>query len=87
MQQRDIDDHCDAVRCALIMKVYSHLTLLLVPSVWLRPSKKQEEADAAKLLFAVPGGDHLILLNVFNKYILSISPLPANMYGIHSQLC
>ncbi|KAG1772411.1 P-loop containing nucleoside triphosphate hydrolase protein [Suillus occidentalis] len=45
--------------------------MLSVPSVWLRPSKKQVEADAAKLLFAVPGGDHLILLNVFNEYILN----------------
>ncbi|KAG1855776.1 hypothetical protein C8R48DRAFT_806227, partial [Suillus tomentosus] len=37
--------------------------------VWLRPSNKREEAYAAKALFAVPGGDHLTLLNVYNNYI------------------
>ncbi|KAG1885069.1 P-loop containing nucleoside triphosphate hydrolase protein [Suillus subluteus] len=40
-----------------------------LPNVWLRPSKKREEADAAKALLTVPGGDHLILLNVYNEYI------------------
>ncbi|KAG1872440.1 P-loop containing nucleoside triphosphate hydrolase protein [Suillus subalutaceus] len=43
--------------------------MLSVPNVWLRPSKKREEADAAKALLTVPGGDHLILLNVYNEYI------------------
>jgi pre-mRNA-splicing factor ATP-dependent RNA helicase DHX15/PRP43 len=43
--------------------------MLSVPNVWLRPSNKREEADAAKALFAVPGGDHLMLLNVYNEYI------------------
>jgi len=40
-----------------------------VPNVWLRPSHKREEADAAKALLTVPGGDHLTLLNVYNNYI------------------
>jgi pre-mRNA-splicing factor ATP-dependent RNA helicase DHX15/PRP43 len=43
--------------------------MLSVPNVWLRPSNKREEADAAKALLTVPGGDHLSLLNVFNEYI------------------
>ncbi|KAG1872441.1 P-loop containing nucleoside triphosphate hydrolase protein [Suillus subalutaceus] len=43
--------------------------MLSVPNVWLRPSNKREEADAAKALLTVPGGDHLMLLNVYNKYI------------------
>ncbi|KAG2129133.1 P-loop containing nucleoside triphosphate hydrolase protein [Suillus clintonianus] len=43
--------------------------MLSVPNVWLRPSNKRQEADAAKALLTVPGGDHLMLLNVYNKYI------------------
>ncbi|KAG1751208.1 P-loop containing nucleoside triphosphate hydrolase protein [Suillus lakei] len=43
--------------------------MLSVPNVWLRPSNQQEEADAAKALLTVPGGDHLSLLNVYNEYI------------------
>ncbi|KAG2342230.1 P-loop containing nucleoside triphosphate hydrolase protein [Suillus weaverae] len=43
--------------------------MLSVPNVWLRPSNKREEADAAKAMLTVPGGDHLILLNVYNEYI------------------
>ncbi|KAG2129132.1 P-loop containing nucleoside triphosphate hydrolase protein [Suillus clintonianus] len=43
--------------------------MLSVPNVWLRPSNKRKEADAAKALLTVPGGDHLMLLNVYNKYI------------------
>ncbi|KAG1822834.1 P-loop containing nucleoside triphosphate hydrolase protein [Suillus subaureus] len=43
--------------------------MLSVPNVWLRPSNKLKEADAAKALFTVPGGDHLMLLNVYNRYI------------------
>ncbi|KAG2112206.1 P-loop containing nucleoside triphosphate hydrolase protein, partial [Suillus discolor] len=44
-------------------------SMLSVPNVWLRPSNKREEADAAKALLTVPGGDHLMLLNVYNEYI------------------
>ncbi|KAG2364423.1 P-loop containing nucleoside triphosphate hydrolase protein [Suillus spraguei] len=43
--------------------------MLSVPNVWLRPSNRREEADAAKALLTVPGGDHLMLLNVYNEYI------------------
>ncbi|KAG2037846.1 P-loop containing nucleoside triphosphate hydrolase protein [Suillus americanus] len=43
--------------------------MLSVPNVWVRPSNKRKEADAAKALLTVPGGDHLMLLNVYNEYI------------------
>lgn len=45
-----------------------------VPNVWLRPPNQRREADAAKALLSVPDGDHLTLLNVYNNYILSMSP-------------
>lgn len=40
----------------------------LVPNVWIRPPNKRKEADAAKQMFAVPDGDHLTFLNVYNHY-------------------
>ncbi|KAG2047895.1 P-loop containing nucleoside triphosphate hydrolase protein [Suillus hirtellus] len=50
-------------------EILSIAAMLSVPNVWLRPSHKREEADAAKALLTVPGGDHLTLLNVYNNYI------------------
>ncbi|KAG1786637.1 P-loop containing nucleoside triphosphate hydrolase protein [Suillus plorans] len=50
-------------------EILSITAMLSVPNVWLRPSNKREEADAAKVLLTVPGGDHLMLLNVYNNYI------------------
>lgn len=44
------------------------LTSLSVPNVWARPNNMRKEADAAKALLTVPGGDHLTLLNVYNTY-------------------
>ena len=46
-----------------------------VPNVWLRPSAKKLEADAARARLTVPDGDHLTLLNVYNQYMHSASPL------------
>ncbi|KAG1733870.1 P-loop containing nucleoside triphosphate hydrolase protein [Suillus paluster] len=43
--------------------------MLSVPNVWLRPSDQRNEADAARAVLTVPGGDHLTLLNVYNNYI------------------
>ncbi|KAJ6596796.1 P-loop containing nucleoside triphosphate hydrolase protein [Mycena vulgaris] len=42
--------------------------MLSVPNVWLRPNNQRREADAAKALLAVPDGDHLTMLNVYNEY-------------------
>ena len=41
---------------------------LAVPNIWIRPNNKRKEADIAKQLLSIPEGDHLTLLNVFDKY-------------------
>lgn len=46
--------------------------------MWIRPNNQRKEADAAKALLSVPGGDHLTLLNVYNSYReskLNFSPI------------
>ncbi|KZO97381.1 P-loop containing nucleoside triphosphate hydrolase protein [Calocera viscosa TUFC12733] len=43
--------------------------MLSVPNVYVRPPNMRKEADAAKALLAVPDGDHLSLLNVYNNYM------------------
>jgi len=40
----------------------------IVPNIWMRPIHKQKEADRAKWLMSLPGGDHLTLLNAYNQY-------------------
>ena len=53
-----------------------------VPYFWIRPYNRRSEADIAKQLLSVPGGDHLTFLNVFKEYQKSThrfnfcSPLP-----------
>ncbi|KAF5366361.1 hypothetical protein D9757_011476 [Collybiopsis confluens] len=42
--------------------------MLSVPNLWLRPPDQRAAADQAKALLAVPEGDHLTLLNVYNSY-------------------
>ena len=43
----------------------------------MRPIHKQREADRAKWLLSLPGGDHLTILNAYNQYRQSkISPAP-----------
>lgn len=44
------------------------LISITVPNVWVRPNNQRKEADSAKALLSVPGGDHLTLLNVYNSY-------------------
>ena len=34
----------------------------------MRPINRQKEADRAKWLLSLPGGDHLTLLNAYNQY-------------------
>lgn len=48
--------------------------LLPVPNVWMRPIQKQKEADRAKALLSLPGGDHLTFLNAYNQYRRSNHP-------------
>ncbi|KAF8582410.1 P-loop containing nucleoside triphosphate hydrolase protein [Ramaria rubella] len=49
-------------------EILTLVAMLSVPNVWIRPNNQRKEADAAKALLSVPGGDHLTLLNVYNNY-------------------
>lgn len=44
------------------------VSMLSIQSVFYRPKDKQQEADQRKARFHHPYGDHLTLLNVFNKW-------------------
>ena len=48
-----------------------------VPNVWMRPIYRQKEADRAKRLLSLPGGDYLTFLNAYNHYRES-NPPPAS---------
>ncbi|KAI0641833.1 P-loop containing nucleoside triphosphate hydrolase protein [Trametes meyenii] len=50
-------------------EILTIVTMLSVPNVWLRPSNRRKEADAAKAMLTVPDGDHLTLMNVYNQYM------------------
>lgn len=50
-------------------EVLTLVAMLSVPPVHVRPNNKRNEADAAKAAFAIPGGDHLGLINVYNMYL------------------
>lgn len=51
-------------------EILSIAAMLSVPSVFVRPSQptQRQAADAARLEFAHPDGDHLTLLNVYHAY-------------------
>ncbi|XP_068854704.1 pre-mRNA-splicing factor ATP-dependent RNA helicase DHX16 [Aphelocoma coerulescens] len=40
-------------------------------AVFYRPKDKVLHADSARVAFSVPGGDHLVLLNVYNQWVAS----------------
>jgi pre-mRNA-splicing factor ATP-dependent RNA helicase DHX15/PRP43 len=42
-----------------------------VPNVYLRPNNALKEAAIAKKALAIPEGDHLSLLNVYNSWVES----------------
>ena len=44
------------------------VSMLSVPSVFIRPRERQDEADKAHEHFSVPESDHLTLLNVYNQW-------------------
>lgn len=58
---------CDKYSC--VNEVLSIVSMLNVPSVFIRPRDQQEQADREKNKFSHPDGDHLTLLNVFNAYV------------------
>ena len=49
-------------------ELLSIVSMLSVPSAFLRPADAKKAADEAKELFAHPDGDHLTLLNVYHAY-------------------
>lgn len=49
-------------------EILSLVSLLSVPSVFIRPSNARAQADDMKMLFAHPDGDHLTLLNVYHAW-------------------
>ncbi|EJD36031.1 pre-mRNA-splicing factor ATP-dependent RNA helicase PRP43 [Auricularia subglabra TFB-10046 SS5] len=50
-------------------EILTIVAMLSVPNVFSRPPNRRKEADAAKAMLTVPGGDHLTLLNVYNEYM------------------
>ncbi|EJD38154.1 pre-mRNA-splicing factor ATP-dependent RNA helicase PRP43 [Auricularia subglabra TFB-10046 SS5] len=50
-------------------EILTIVAMLSVPNVFSRPPNLRKEADAAKAMLTVPGGDHLTLLNVYNEYM------------------
>ena len=51
----------------------------VVANVWTRPIHRQREADQAKWLLSLPGGDHLTLLNAYSQYRQSNSSLTSSL--------
>lgn len=49
-------------------EILSIVSLLSVPSPWLRPNKERKRADEMKNQFAHPDGDHLTLLNLYHAF-------------------
>ncbi|KZW03152.1 P-loop containing nucleoside triphosphate hydrolase protein [Exidia glandulosa HHB12029] len=50
-------------------EILTIVAMLSVPNVFVRPPNLRKEADAAKAMMTVPGGDHLTMLNVYNEYM------------------
>ncbi|KAF8335363.1 pre-mRNA-splicing factor ATP-dependent RNA helicase PRP43 [Cantharellus anzutake] len=53
-------------------EVLTIVSMLSVPTVFLRPPDRRAEADSARALFTVPESDHLTLLTVFNNYMRNL---------------
>ncbi|KAI1796706.1 P-loop containing nucleoside triphosphate hydrolase protein [Ganoderma leucocontextum] len=49
-------------------EILTIIAMLSIPNIWLRPCNQRAEADCAKQLFAIPEGDHLTLMSVYNAY-------------------
>jgi pre-mRNA-splicing factor ATP-dependent RNA helicase DHX15/PRP43 len=50
-------------------EILTIVSMLTVPNVWVRPPDQRAEADEAKRRFAVRGGEHLTLLNIYNQFL------------------
>ncbi|KAK3950816.1 pre-mRNA splicing factor ATP-dependent RNA helicase [Pseudoneurospora amorphoporcata] len=49
-------------------EILSIVSLLSVPSIWVRPNNARKRADEMKMHFAHSDGDHLTLLNAYHAY-------------------
>ncbi|GJQ12399.1 hypothetical protein GpartN1_g4190.t1 [Galdieria partita] len=49
-------------------EVVTIVSMLSVPSIFIRPPGREEEADAVREKFLVPESDHLTLLHIFQRY-------------------
>ncbi|EPQ53227.1 P-loop containing nucleoside triphosphate hydrolase protein [Gloeophyllum trabeum ATCC 11539] len=49
-------------------EILTIVTMLSVQSVWMQPPSQRTEADPAKHMLTLRGGDHLTLLNIHTKY-------------------
>lgn len=47
------------------------VAMLSVPNVFMRPSGRETESDAAREKFFIPESDHLTLLHAFNRWVAS----------------
>jgi pre-mRNA-splicing factor ATP-dependent RNA helicase DHX38/PRP16 len=62
------------------------VSMLSVPTIFLRPKDHEKEADSAREKFFVPESDHLTLLNVYEKWkINSYSVEWANEHFFHAK--
>lgn len=57
-----------ALKLGCTEEVLSIVSMLSVPSVFIRPKQRAEESDAVREKFFVPESDHLTLLNVFKQW-------------------
>lgn len=53
----------------VVNEILTIVSMMQAPSCFLRSSNQYRESDAAKLNFAHESGDHVTLLNVYNKFI------------------
>eukprot|EP00871_Galdieria_phlegrea_P004936 jgi/Galph1/5443/GphlegSOOS_G4026.1 len=49
-------------------EVVTIVSMLSVPTIFIRPPGREEEADAVREKFLVPESDHLTLLHIFQRY-------------------
>ncbi|KAG9079717.1 DEAH-box ATP-dependent RNA helicase prp43, partial [Ceratobasidium sp. 370] len=50
-------------------EILTIVAMLSAPNVWIRPLYQRREADAARAQFVSTDGDHLTLINVYNRYL------------------
>ena len=59
---------CQSIKMGCSEEMITIVSMLSVPSIFYRPSGREEEADGIREKFQVPESDHLTLLNVYNQW-------------------